>query len=328
MQGLYEEGHHHQPPHKEPHEEGSRGLGSGSGLGLGSKSRFDDEGGGDDVDDEIEMWFKTSIVASPLSQLQQTKTDSLLQLLPRPSSAAAHYHRHVMGQQQGDSPVVQKLASSSQKGLFDRPRNTSQREKLAGPSSPSVVSLAEEPRNRYTGRHIPRQHEPPVIEPELGPGSVLSVKTTMSDLDWFASLDDEDDEILGPVYTPIPAAHRNYHEVDPKMVAPVQQQQQQQQQQHQMQHQVQQSIGLILSQRQRARSAGPSSPSVVSLAEESRNRYTGRHIPRQHEPPVIEPELRPGSALSVKTTMSDLDWFASLEDETVPAYTPIRPTDT
>ena len=44
--------------------------------------------------------------------------------------------------------------------------------------------------------------------------------------------------------------------------------------------------------------------------------------------PWLEPELQPGSPLGVETTSNNNDWFASLENEVVPGYKPIPPTDT
>ena len=88
--------------------------------------------------------------------------------------------------------------------------------------------------------------------------------------------------------------------------------------------QQQQFIGLELARKQRARSAGSS---VVSLAGESKNRFTERHIPNTHVS-QSRSERGTGSELpAVQTTMSNDDWFTSLEDEVVPVYTPIPPTD-
>ena len=346
MQQLqHEEAHqHHRHPRKGLHE---KFHGSGSGTGTGTRFKLDDHDDdgvwdgshvddgdiddGDSVDGKNQIWFSTSLKASPVFQIQQTKTDSLIQLLSRPSPAATahHHHRYVMGQQ-GDAPVAQP---QPQPDRFARPRNTTQSAGPAGPSS-SVDSLLGSPPNRFSDRHTSSKQTPQVGSGSaLGPGSSeLHVKTMMSDYDdWFASMENE--VVPVPVYTSVPVADQYYHGIDQQqMVAPVQQQLQHQaliiqyeenvlQQQQQQQ---QQQTGLALSRKQRIRSAGSS---VVSLPGEPRNRFTDKRIPNKHGPQV-GPELGPGSSeLHVKTMMSDYDWFASLEDEVVPVYTPVPPTD-
>jgi hypothetical protein len=169
-------------------------------------------------------------------------------------------------QQQQQQQQLQQQ-QPQQPNRFQQSRDTGQRARSV--SGPSVSSSLGSSRNRFSDslllRHVPQIQQS---------GSESVVKTTMSDDDWFDSLENK---VVRPVYTPIPPVQQQLQQqsliIQYEEELLIQQQLNQQQLQQQ-----QQFIGLELSQKQtRARSAGSS---VVSLAGESKNRLTDhRHIP-------------------------------------------------